>query len=188
MRLVYNAGAEVVKKACDVTEGSVIVIRAHGITDSERKELVRRNVEIVDATCPVVLKGQKFVRESDKDVLVLGYSGHSEVLSLLGSAVRKTRVISSLEDLERIEEGEYDGVVQTTFSTALLKVILEKAEEKGIIINMLNHICKASTKRRDAVEKLLDKVDCFVVVGDKNSANTRSSALLSRIKVSPVFL
>ncbi len=181
-------GVEVVKKASDVAENSVVVIRAHGITDSEREELVRRNVEIVDATCPVVLKGQKLVRESEKDVLIFGYSGHSEVLSLLGSAVRKTRVISSLEDLEQIEEGEYNGVVQTTFSTPLLKVILEKAEEKGIIINMLNHICKASTKRRDAVEKLLDKVDCFVVVGDKNSANTRELGAIVKNGGKPCFL
>ena len=183
-----SRGVEVIKEASEASENSVIVIRAHGITDNEREALLRKNVEIVDATCPVVLKGQKLVRESEKDVLIFGYNGHSEVLSLLGSAVRKAMVVSSLEDLDKIEGGVYNGVVQTTFSTALLKVILEKAGEKGIIIDMLNHICKASIKRREAVEKLVDKVACFVVVGDKNSANTRELGTIVKNAGKPCFL
>lgn len=183
-----SRGVEVIKEATRASENSVIVIRAHGITDCEREELLRKNIEIVDATCPVVLKGQKNIRESEKDVLIFGYKGHSEVLSLLGSSRRKTTVISDVEDLEEVERGEYNGVVQTTFSTTLLKVILEKAEEKGIIINMLNHICKASTKRREAVEKLFDKVDGFVIVGDKKSANTRELAAIVQNAGKPCFL
>ncbi len=181
-------GVSVVEKAGDVERNSVVVIRAHGITDREREELIRRNVEIVDATCPVVLKGQRLVRESEKNVLIFGYKGHSEVLSLLGSSKRKTVVISSVEDLSGVERGEYNGVVQTTFSTTLLKVILEKAVETGIIINMLNHICMASTRRREAVKKLLDRVDGFVIVGDKNSANTRELASIVSDSGKPCFL
>lgn len=165
-------GAKVLSSFSDAECGSIVVVRAHGIGDREREALISRGVEIVDATCPVVLKGQSLVRESDKNVLIFGYKGHSEVTTLIGSSVNPVRVISCVNDLEEIEKGEYNGVVQTTFSDVLLKLLLENAERKGIIINVLNHICKASINRREAVEKLLDKVDGFVVVGDKNSANT----------------
>ncbi len=181
-------GVEVVKSAEEVEKDSVVVIRAHGITDREREKLLERNVEIVDATCPVVLKGQRFIRESEKKVLIFGYKGHSEVLSLIGSSEQKTIVISDVEDLISVERGEYNGVVQTTFSTTLLKVILEKAEENGIIINMLNHICMASTKRREAVTALLDKVDGFVIVGDGKSANTRELGNIVAQSGKPYFL
>ncbi len=195
--LVHNAvvcsyfssrGAETIKSAEDADEGSVVIIRAHGVTDEERNTLISRGVEIVDCTCPVVLKGQSLVRTSPLPVLIFGYKGHSEAVSLVGSAVTRVKVISSPLDLEDVEEGEYNGVVQTTFSAALLKDILEKAGEKGIIVNVLNHICQASVERRESVLRLMEKVECLVVVGDRNSANTKELAALAEKRGFPCFL
>ncbi len=165
-------GAVVIKSPGETEEGSLVVIRAHGISDSERAALEERHIEIVDATCPLVLKGQNLVRSSVKPVLIFGYRGHSEVNTLVGSTVGECRVISREEDLEEVPGGEYSGVVQTTFSIPLLKKLLEKAGEKDIIVNVLNHICTASVRRRESVHRLIHSVDGFVIVGDANSANT----------------
>lgn len=169
-------GAEVISSPGEAEEGSVVIIRAHGIPDGEREELLGKNIEIVDVTCPVVLKGQRLIRESEEPVLIFGYPGHSEVKSLLGSAKGPVSVVSSIEDLSRVEKGEYNGVVQTTFSEVLLKKLLEKAGEKGIIVNVLNHICTASVRRRESVMKLIPSVDGVVIVGDRHSANTAELA------------
>ena len=181
-------GAETIRSAEDADEGSIIVIRAHGLTDRERSILISRNVEIVDCTCPVVLRGQDLVRSSYLPVLIFGYTGHSEAVTLVGSTADRVSIISSPEDLDRVEKGEYNGVVQTTFSATLLRKILEKAGEKGIMVNVLNHICQASVERRKSVLRLLERVDCLVVVGDRNSANTKELAALADKRGFPCFL
>lgn len=180
--LVHNAnvvndfikkGASIIGSSNSIREKGTVIIRAHGICDDERKKLEDKGVEIVDATCPVVLKGQSLVRSSLLPVLIFGYKGHSEVTTLVGSRKDGAFVISEENDLFSLEKGEYNGIVQTTFSTSLLDDLIEKASKIGIRVNVLNEICKASVNRRAGVKKLLDKVDAFVVVGDHNSANTR---------------
>ena len=195
--LVHNAvvcsyfssrGAVTIKTAEEAAEGSVVIIRAHGVTDAEREILLSRGTEIVDCTCPVVLRGQSLVRSSSLPVLIFGYKGHSEAVTLVGSAVTQVKVVSSPLDLEGVEKGEYNGVVQTTFSATLLKDILEKAGEKGIIVNVLNHICQASVERRESVLRLMEKVECLIVVGDRNSANTNELARIAEKRGFPCFL
>ena len=180
--LVHNAnvvndfikkGASIIGSSNSIREKGTVIIRAHGICDDERKKLEDKGVKIVDATCPVVLKGQSLVRSSLLPVLIFGYKGHSEVTTLVGSRKDGAFVISEENDLFSLEKGEYNGIVQTTFSTSLLDDLIEKASKMGIRVNVLNEICKASVNRRAGVKKLLDKVDAFVVVGDHNSANTR---------------
>lgn len=172
-RWFSDKGAVTVRDTSTVPEGALLIVPAHGIADSLRSSLTERGVEIVDATCPVVLKGQSLVREADDSVIIFGYKGHSEVVTLSSSGSGTRYVVSSSSDLDSIPTGRYPGIVQTTFSLPLLKEILEKAEEKGIIVNILNGVCKASTARRESVRRLLEKVDALVVVGDGNSANTK---------------
>ncbi len=182
-----GSGAEVISSPGEAEENSIVIVRAHGITDAERKELLEKNIEIVDATCPVVLKGQRLIRESDKPVLIFGYPGHSEVKSLVGSARKAVSVISSEEDLSGVESRLYNGVVQTTFSEGQLKKLLEKAREKGIIVNVLNHICTASVRRRESVMRLIPSVDGVVIVGDRHSANTMELVAIVENSGKPCF-
>ena len=195
--LVHNAsvcrpfteyGAVVVDRAEVVEEGAVVVIRAHGIRDSEREILVRKNAVIVDATCPVVAHNQALVRSSSLPVLVFGYPGHSEVDSLCGSGNAAVSVISSEKDFERIEKVGYNCVVQTTFSAILSEELQKKAEEKGLGIRMMNRICSSSEERRNAVRALYGLVDGFVIVGDKTSANTRELLNIAGKSGKPSYL
>ena len=130
-------GAVIIKSPQEIKEPGIVVIRAHGIPDKDRKKLLDSGNEIVDCTCPVVLKGQRLVRESDIPVIILGYKGHSEVYSLCGSSDSDIPVISSLSDLDEILPGRYRGVVQTTFSKPLLDKLIEKGRGKGIEIELV---------------------------------------------------
>ncbi len=181
-------GAVVINDAREAEEGTVVVIRAHGIRDSERSILEEKKVLIIDATCPVVARSQSLVRSSSLPVLIFGYHGHSEVDTLIGSTKGSVDVISSEKDFERLPKVEYNCVVQTTFSATLSEELLTKAESMGIRINMLNGICKASRERREAVTSLFSFVDGFVVVGDRKSANTRELFDIARGSGKPCFL
>ena len=150
----------------------VVVIRAHGIADSERKAFEDLGYVIVDATCPVVLHNQALLR-SASDPLIIGSSMHDEVIALRGVAVNAC-VIERPEDLSMLSRDvEYSAVIQTTLSSSLLDEIKHVAVEKGLTINYLNSICNASLSRREAVRDLASVVDAVVVVGDRTSANAR---------------
>ena len=150
----------------------LVVIRAHGIPDSERNAFIKRGLEIADATCPVVLRSQRLVRESG-NVLVIGKAGHSEVVSLLGSGRGGARLIEEPDDLLPIDRAlSYSAVVQTTFSLPVLSAIRKRADELGISLSFMNTICAASTERRTALDELSSSVSAIVVAGDAASRNT----------------
>ena len=169
-------------------EGKTILVRAHGQPPQTFEKLRHLGFEIIDCTCPVVLRGQSLVRESEKPVLILGYKGHSEVDSLFGSAPHNAIVISEPEDLDGVEKGSYRAVVQTTFSISRMEKILEKAREKGIEIDKANSICLASVSRRNGVRRIADEVEAFVVVGSSHSANTRELVETASRLGKPSFL
>lgn len=181
-------GAIMISSSKDIKEPGVVIIRAHGICDEERKTLLDNGNEIVDCTCPVVLKGQRLVRESTLPVIILGYKGHSEVNSLSGSTTEEVKVVSSMSDLDSIAPGRYRGVVQTTFSIPLLSELIEKGRKKGIEIELANTICRASVVRRTCVEKLAGEVDAVVVVGSKHSANAKELAETAQRLGRPSYL
>lgn len=192
--LVHNAkvvddflekGAKIINNSSEITSKGTVIIRAHGIGFQERERLIEKGLRVVDCTCPVVLKGQNYVHSSALPVIIFGYKGHSEVEALRGSRDSSSVwVCEGEEDLLDIKRGEYNGVVQTTFSSSLLDSLLNKAQKEGIRVNLLNQICNASNKRRAGLIEILDRVDAVVVVGDHNSANTRElrDIVLSRGK------
>ncbi|MGN1163198.1 MAG: 4-hydroxy-3-methylbut-2-enyl diphosphate reductase [Candidatus Ornithospirochaeta sp.] len=183
-----NRGVEVISSLSSVTSGTILVVRAHGIPDKERREAEGRGAEIVDCTCPVVLRGQNLVRTSPLPVVVLGYKGHSEVVSLCGAGSGDVYVAGDTADLEAIPRGKYRGVVQTTFSLSAVKSIIEKGKEKGIEIELSNSICMASVQRRRGVEKIAGEVDAVVVVGASHSANAKELVETARKKGKPAYL
>ncbi len=148
----------------------IAVIRAHGITDEERQLLLDNNLRIVDATCPVVLNSQRLIREDDGLTVVIGQQGHSEVTALLGSG--NAVLVETSADLKVLEKKAYNAVVQTTFSIPGLEEIMKEASSRGIKLNLLNSVCRASIERREALEKLAGNVEAIFVAGDRNSKNT----------------
>jgi len=159
----------------------LLIIRAHGIADEERMSFIDKGFKIIDATCPVVMRNQALIRKEQGNILIIGYPKHAEVVSLIGAARSDVRVITKAEDLDSLDSSiAYNAVLQTTFSDLELDRIIKKSAELGIRIKYLNSICSASRMRRLGVERIRDKVDAFVVVGDRMSANTKELYDLAR--------
>ena len=166
----------------------VIVIRAHGISDEMRLRFSDAGFRIIDATCPVVLRNQALVRDSEKNVLIIGYKEHAEVISLAGAARKEAHVIATAEELSSLDRNtQYNAVFQTTFSDSEYERIVDRIKELGLKIRFLNSVCAASRMRRLSVIKLRHMVDAFVVVGDSMSANTRELAVLAGSEGCRVF-
>ncbi len=160
-----------------VDENSVVVIRAHGTTPAIIDSLKEKDVEILDATCPKVHLSQKRAKEwSEKgyEVIIAGDKNHGEVVSISSYAKDKCTVIENEGEAARIEiPGNTILIAQTTFSPIefekIKKVLLEK--NSGLVI--FNSICSATMERQEALADLDGKSDGIIVIGGKNSANTK---------------
>ncbi len=168
-------------------EPGIVVIRAHGIPDGVRARFQELGFAIEDATCPVVIRSQRLVRESMRPVIIIGNAGHSEIVSLMGSG-KDCFLAGCPDDLLSMPVGSYDAVVQTTFSRPMAEEIARKADEIGLSIRFLNDICPASMERRHALEAILPEVDAVVVCGDSTSRNTMELVSLSEQHGRPAFL
>ena len=178
MDRVASYGFDTVYHASDVEPGSVVLVRAHGISDSERKELEARGSEIIDATCPLVLKNQDLMRSSELDVILFGIKGHSETVAVEGAARRKYYVIQDAGDLDCVpNDRKYRVIVQTTLESSRYGMLVDELDRRGFSYIVSNSICMASEKRREAVHLMKGSVPFLYVIGDRKSAN--SNALVS---------
>jgi 4-hydroxy-3-methylbut-2-en-1-yl diphosphate reductase len=156
--------------------GGVVVIRAHGIGRAERAVCSREGVRCVDATCPHVLRIHRTVEEHDArgyHAIIVGDAGHGEVKGIRGYARRST-VISSEQEARAVALQPPAVVVsQTTFSRAAFAAICEilRARDPGIVV--VDTTCQATEQRRQSVVRLAGEVDAILVIGGRESANTR---------------
>lgn len=167
-------------RALDTLEGlesGTIIIRSHGVEQKEISEAEQKNLSIVDATCPFVKKAQEHVKslsEAGYGVVVVGDSDHPEVQGIVSYGGENVFVVSSGEDVKKLPKMKKIGVVaQTTQSFENLKNVVCECLQRGGEIRVYNTICDATAVRQEEAKKLASVVDCMLVVGGFNSANTR---------------
>lgn len=172
-------GVRVLKELSDLEKGTII-IRSHGVTFEELSEAVRKDLEIVDATCPFVKKAQEHVSslsEAGYDVVVVGDADHPEVQGIVSYAKGKVYVVGSGEEALKLPRMAKVGIVaQTTQSFENLKLVTMECLAKGGEIRVFNTICDATAVRQEAAKELARIVDCMIVIGGYNSANTKRLA------------
>lgn len=172
-------GVKVVKDL-DKTDSGTIIIRSHGVLASEMDEAVQKQLEIVDATCPFVKKAQEHVKslsEAGYGVVVVGDADHPEVQGIVSYGGDKVFVVGSGEEVKRLPKMNKIGVVaQTTQSFENLKNVVSECLLRGGEIRVFNTICDATAVRQEEAKELACQVDCMLVVGGFNSANTRRLA------------
>lgn len=172
-------GVKVVKNL-DKTDSGTIIIRSHGVLSSEMDEAVQKHLEIVDATCPFVKKAQEHVKSLSEDgygVVVVGDADHPEVQGIVSYGGDKVFVVGSGEEVKRLPKMNKIGVVaQTTQSFENLKNVVSECLLRGGEIRVFNTICDATAVRQEEAKELACQVDCMLVVGGFNSANTRRLA------------
>jgi 4-hydroxy-3-methylbut-2-en-1-yl diphosphate reductase len=175
-----DQGAIFVEELDEVPEGSVVVFSAHGVSPSVRESARERRLHVIDATCPLVTKVHleliRYARENYTVVLV-GHRDHDEVIGTLGEAPDRVRLISSVEDVDRLEVPDPHRLAyltQTTLSVDDTAEIVARLKERfpGIAAPPGEDICYATQNRQSAVKSVASQVELVLVVGAKNSSNS----------------
>lgn len=179
MNNLKNQGVEVLdfKDLSKVDENSVVIIRAHGTTTTVLNDLENKNCILHNATCPRVLLSQKKVQEwSNKGyfTILVGDKNHGEVTSIASYANNNFIVIESLEEAKKLELPEKVFLLsQTTFSPKEFAEISQYLKEKKSDLEIFDSICNATIERQNSLKELENQVDGILIIGGKNSANTR---------------
>lgn len=164
----------------DEVESGTLIIRAHGVVPQVIDQARAKGVEVLDATCPYVKKvhmaAEKLVREGYQ-LIVVGESGHPEVEGILGHAGDAAHVVSTPHDLDGVDLARKVGVVvQTTQTPANLAAIVSALALRTMDLRVVNTICSATQERQDSAAELASRADVMIVIGGKNSGNTRRLA------------
>lgn len=161
----------------DGLECGTIIIRSHGVEQKDISLAQQKKLNIVDATCPFVKKAQDHVKSlsgAGYSVIVVGDADHPEVQGIVSYGGDKVFVVASGEDVKKLPKMKKVGIVaQTTQSFENLKNVVCECMMRGGEIRVYNTICDATAVRQEEAKKLAGNVDCMLVVGGFNSANTR---------------
>ncbi|MBQ5473074.1 MAG: 4-hydroxy-3-methylbut-2-enyl diphosphate reductase [Treponema sp.] len=162
-----------------INEESIIVIRAHGVAPSVSNKLISKNLNVVNATCPKVTASQRNAEKYAKHgylVLLVGDKNHGEVTSIAGYAGTSFKLIENIQEAKSLKIDYNQKAVllcQTTYNAEDFLSIAEEISKKVSDLKILNTICSATKERQEALKKLCPDVDGVIVVGGKNSANTK---------------
>jgi len=177
-------GANFVDELDEVPPGGITIFSAHGVAQSVEKAAAERGLPVIDATCPLVSKvhieGRRYASQ-DRTVILIGHAGHPEVEGTMGQIPGGVHLISTVEDVAKLEVEDPNKlayVTQTTLSVDDTRVIIEalRARFPAIAGPDTKDICYATQNRQRAVRELANVVDVLLVVGAKNSSNSRRLA------------
>ena len=173
-----DKGAIFVEEISEIPENSTVIFSAHGVSPLVWEEAQKKNLNIFDATCPLVTKVHLEAIKYAKDgytILLVGHKGHDEVIGTMGEAPDNTILVESVEDIPLLNIPNSEKVValtQTTLSVSDTANIISALKEKFPKLVTRNDICYATTNRQNALDSITDDVDLVLVVGAKNSSNS----------------
>lgn len=171
-------GAVFVKEVDEVPEGSVVIFSAHGVSEEVEVNSHKLGLHSIDATCPLVKKVHnqaKHYENNEREVILVGHSGHPEVVGTIGRVKRKVHLVENIDDVAKLDiSGPVAYITQTTLSYDDTKPIIESLKRKfsDIIGPDLDDICYATQNRQAAVKRAAEEVDLILVIGSKNSSNS----------------
>lgn len=180
VELLAAKGLDVADSVSSIESGTV-VIRSHGVPPEVAQEAEKKGLEIVDATCPFVKRSQQKARslvEDGYELVVIGESTHPEVISILGHAGGGV-VVSSEEDVRQLSRRRRVGVVvQSTRDSESAKRIIGEICERFPEVKVFMTICNVTYQRQRDATQLSKECDLMIVVGSRNSANTKKLAIV----------
>lgn len=170
-------GVKTVKSLEEIPENSKVIIRAHGISEREQNLLLEKGAEIIDATCPYVKKIHSIVNKAESDVIIVGDPEHPEVKGIKGWARGRVFVINSEAEAEELLQKNLSEnvtiVAQTTIRKDFFKKIEKFSKKHFTNAKIFDTICSATDERQKAAEELSKKADAMIVIGGKESSNTK---------------
>lgn len=157
---------------------TTVLIRAHGEPPETYRIALENNIELIDASCPVVLKLQNRVRnawDEDRQIVILGKKGHAEVNGLLGQTQNEAIVVSSVEEATALKpERPIALFSQTTKPTKLLYEIRDRFEADGVDFEFNDTICRQVSNREPQLTEFAARHDVILFVSGKKSSNGKA--------------
>jgi 4-hydroxy-3-methylbut-2-enyl diphosphate reductase len=168
-----------------------VLITAHGVSNVERRRLAQSGKELVDTTCPLVARVHKAALElqaAGYHVLVIGRRGHVEVQGIIED-LASFDLIQNSSEVQRYPYNRLGIVCQTTSPARHVQQIREAvaAQNPHAEIRFVDTVCHPTKDHQRALERLAEQVDAMVVVGGRNSNNTRELVAFCRDKDLPAF-
>ena len=193
-----NRGVCFVDALDTIPRGARVLFSAHGVSPAVRAEADERGLEVVDATCPFVGKVHQEARtfaEQGLPIVLVGHKGHDEVVGIVGEAPEAITVAETAQDIadlraQRPEAKEVALLSQTTISREMYEARQADLEAAGYTLRHPNHrdICYATQERQDAVRQLAKQVDAILVLGSRNSSNSKRLAEVAQKTGCPAHL
>ncbi len=175
-----DKGIIFVNELDEVPAGSLVIFSAHGVSPQIRNDAGIRNLNVIDATCPLVMKVH---REAIKyaymgySIVLIGHTDHDEVIGTLGEAPEAITVLEHEDEIDTLQVPDSEKVIyltQTTLSLNDTRHIVDKLRKKfpSIQSPASKDICYATQNRQSAVLEISKKADLILVVGSANSSNS----------------
>lgn len=170
-----SKGAITVEDVEDIPEGSRVVFSAHGSPPEDFKKARIRNLNVVDATCPLVIKVHNEAKKYDKDgrkLILVGHEGHQEVKGTMGQtemALIDDRIDYNMPNWD--SDTPITVLTQTTLSVDDTRRVIDDIGSNFKNVLVRNDLCYATTNRQNAVKEISEFVELFLVVGAENSSN-----------------
>ena len=174
-------GVIFVEETEEVPEGGLLVFSAHGVSPAVKERAQERNLQTIDATCPLVTKvhreAVRFTTKHDYHILLIGHDGHEEVEGTYGHAPENTTIVNGPWEVDEIEVEDPDKLIwlsQTTLSVDEAMETVQKLRERfpNLQDPPSDDICYATSNRQAAIKKVSPEVDLVIVVGSANSSNS----------------
>ncbi|MDD6920069.1 MAG: bifunctional 4-hydroxy-3-methylbut-2-enyl diphosphate reductase/30S ribosomal protein S1 [Eubacteriales bacterium] len=167
-------GVFIIDSLDDILEESTVIIRSHGIGEWFYNEAEKKNLTVIDGTCPYVKKIHSLVNKAcddGKQIIIVGDKKHPEVEGISGWC-KGAIAINKSEDAEKYDKPVF-VVAQTTIRKSLFDEVLEQIKKLNDDVEYQNTICNATVMRQAGCRDLSSEVDVMVVVGDNNSSNSK---------------
>jgi len=159
--------------------GAVVIIRAHGASLAAIDRLKSAGARIVDATCPRVIRSQRLARRYEKEgwqVVLVGDPSHGEIAGILGHTA--DALVADSPAQARLLAASLKGrrialIAQTTIREEEYEAVIDVFRDQELVVTSEKTICPATRERQDALIELCSLVDAVIIIGGRNSANTR---------------
>ncbi len=175
-----SKGAVFIQELDEAPPGATVVFSAHGVAKVVRNEAQRRDLQVFDATCPLVTKVHVEVakmRAAGNEIVMIGHKGHPEVEGTLGQSEGGMYLVETVEDVLALNVADPDKLAYVTQTTLSVDDAAEvagalKARFPSIVEPKKSDICYATQNRQDAVKIMAPQCDLVLVVGSVNSSNS----------------
>jgi len=154
-----------------------LLIRAHGEPPETYDKARKQGIELIDGTCPIVIRSQQIAREYYRkgyQIVIVGKKHHPEVIGIAGYCNNEVKVVLTKKDVEQVDTNRKTFVLaQTTISREIFRKLTEAMKKRGVDLIYKDTVCRFISGREQQVQAFASRCDVVLMVGGKHSSNTK---------------